>query len=204
MRFSSEIFFDYNNKLEKIINNGETKIYLLDVKGPSIDGIQVAKKIRGVDSRSQIIFLSAIEAAIKEILFMELMVLTFISKNENCFDRLYNAVDKALFLLDWEEKVFIKSGGITYQILLDDINYIYRDTFTRKSVIVGDNICIKSNKPLCYFEVSYRPFFKKTHRACLVNMKKVISFDFQKNIIVFKNGEKCTLLSKGFKSEKHI
>lgn len=60
MEYKVYKFPKYTNELKKLINeNGDVKIYILDVELPGISGLEIASEIREDDDDSIIIFATA-------------------------------------------------------------------------------------------------------------------------------------------------
>ncbi len=192
--YYKHLFDDYDDKFLDFIkkSNGLT-IYILDIETKTSSGIDIAFKIREKDYNSVIIFLTAYPEKGIEVLKNEFLSLTFIIKNEDYLVRLKSAILKGLKMFDCKKLISFEAGKVSFRFLVDDINYIYRDTFSRKCVIVTDNTKLLVRKPLCFFEQNLD--FVKTHRACIVNKNKLVCFDRKKRKIIFLNGEELDLVS---------
>ena len=94
-----------------------------------------------------------------------------------------------------------KDNGILYSIPLDDILYITRDSIDRKCIIVTDYNEFKIGKNLNQIEEMLNDDFVKTHRACLMNKKRITSFNKTKRTVTFDNGSQSDLISTRFDKE---
>ena len=94
-----------------------------------------------------------------------------------------------------------KDNGIVYTIPQEDILYITRDSVDRKCIIVTDYNEFKVGKNLSELEKMVNDNFIKTHRACLMNTKRIMSFSRSQKEVVFDNGMKSDLISTRFDKE---
>ena len=203
--YKTIIFDDYNNSFMKLINKKECiRIYILDIETPSRSGIDVARIIREKDMESIIIFMTGHEELGPTILKKELWFLAFINKFENSDERLRNSIKKALEILNIQTRLHFEEKGVIYNISLNDILYITRDGIDRKAVIKTENNEYRTYKTLLELIELLDDRFVQTHRACIVNMQRVITIDGIKKIITFDNGMEIDLLSDKYKKELKI
>ena len=193
---------DYNKKFYSLMNrNLSFKIYLLDIETPSRSGIDVAREIRRKDVDSVIIFLTAHEELGNVVLKNDLMFLSFINKFDDFENRLNLSLKKALDLLHKKSVIKIIDRSITYTININDILYITKDSFERKTIIKTDYNEFKVNKSLVEIMKMLDDRFIQTHRACYVNNDRKIVVDKTKRLITFDNGETIDLLSEKYRKE---
>lgn len=203
--YKTLIFNDYNQDFIKLIENKECmRIYILDIVTPSGSGIDVARIIREKDMESVIIFLTGHGEFGDTILKKELWFLSFINKFDDSDSRLQTALNKALQLLNVQTKLCFEEKGVIYNISLNDILYITRDSIDRKSVIKTEHNEYRTYKTLVELLKLVDDRFKQTHRACIVNIERVTSINRNKKIIHFDNGLKIDLLSDKYKKELKI
>ena len=129
------------------------------------------------------------------------MCLTFISKYDNYIGNLKSALKKAIKIAGTKQAVRFHDQGILYTIPLSDILYITRDSVERKGIIVTDYTTFKINKNLSDFKESLNNSFVQSHRACIVNIDRVVSVDTRKRIITFDSGDTTDLLSSNYKKD---
>jgi len=197
--YEKHCFFDYDDKFfAKIKKLVGYKIYILDISVKTKTGIEAAKIIRKHDLNGVIIFLTAYEEKGLEVLKNEFQILTFIVKDSEYLIKLKSAILKSLKLLDCQKYLKFSAKGINYQLLESEILYIYRETLPRKSVIVTEQTKFFINKPLQFFENLLTENFVKSHRACLVNKKRVSACNQRKKLIVFDNGMQTDLMRSKF------
>lgn len=199
-KYDKHIFKDFNKSFDKIINSRiPFKIYLLDIETPSRSGIDVAREIRKKDVDSVIIFLTGHEELGNIVLKNELMFLSFINKFDNLEKRLFNALDKSVDLLHQKRIVKFEDRNSIYTFNIDDILFITKDSFERKTVIVTDYNEFSVSKSLNYISSLLDERFIQTHRSCYVNTKRVSKIDKLNRIIIFDNGKDIDLLSDKYK-----
>ena len=203
--YKTSVFHDYNNSFLNIINNREcTRIYILDIETPSRSGIDIARIIREKDMESIIIFLTGHDELGPAILKKELWFLSFINKFDDSDSRLSQAIKKALQILNIQTKLHFEEKGVIYNISLNDILYITRDSIDRKSVIKTEHNEYRTYKTLVELQKLLDNRFVQTHRACIVNIERVSSINRIKKVILFDNGLEIDLLSSKYKKELSI
>lgn len=195
-------FDDYNKTFYRIVDKKlPFKIYLLDIEAPSASGIDVARDIRKKDVDSVIIFLTGHEELGNVVLKNDLMFLSFINKFDDIENRLSNSLNKALELLKQKNIVRFNDKNVLYTINIDDILYITKDSFERKTMIITDYGEFKVSKTLSQVMEMLDDRFIQTHRACYINNNRKIKVDRTNRIITFDNGETTDLLSDKYKKE---
>lgn len=195
-------FDDYNKKFYNIIETKmPNKIYLLDIETPSASGIDIARLIRKIDVDSVIIFLTGHEELGNIVLKNDLMFLSFINKFDNLEKRLNSSLKKALNLLKHKRVIKINDRNIVYTIDIDDILYITKESFERKTIIKTDYDEFKVSKSLSEIRNMLDDRFIQTHRACYINNDRKVIIDKTNRIIKFDNKETIDLLSDKYKKE---
>lgn len=202
MDYKIHMFDDYNKDFMKTMNKKlPCKIYILDIETPSGSGIDIARIIRNKDIDSVIIFLTGHDDLCRVVAKKDFLFLTFINKFDDCETRLKQALGKALQVLKAKKSIRFKDGGCVYTIALDDILYVTKDSVERKSIIKTDYSEFKLNKSLTELIRMLNDNFVQTHRACVVNTKRVVSYNKSKKLIVFDNGETIDIVSSRFEGE---
>lgn len=202
IEYKINIFDDYDYKFNKIMNSKmPNKIYILDIETKSASGIDIARQIRKNDIDSVIIFVTAHEELGSVIIKESLMVLTFICKFDDFENKLRNAVDNSLKIVGNKKTIRFNDYNSIYTIPIKDILYITRDSIERKSIIKTDYTVYKVSKPLVELKKLSGGELIQTHRACLVNKKRISKIDKTKRIITFDNGSTIDLLSENYKKE---
>lgn len=204
---NEEIKIEYFNRfcpeLKNIIKDtSERKIYILDIElGTKTSGIDIAKFIREVDWESEIIFLTSHDKMFETAYRNVHEIFDFIEKFHNMKERLKKDI-KAIFKRNHDKKMFkFSCRNFNLQIYYRSITYIYRDKEERKLVINTDNnnysVYLTVSECLNYLDNR----FKSIHRACIVNLDRVESFNWSEGYFVLDTGEKVYMLSKKFKKE---
>ena len=196
------LYSDYDKEFNKIIKSSlSNKIYLLDIETPTRSGIDLAREIRMSDVESVIVFLTAHDELGNVVLKNDLMFLSFINKFDNFDSRLSNCLKKSLQIYKHNKSIKIIEKNTTYIINLDDILYITKDSFERKTIIVTTYTEIKTNKSLNSLIKLLDDRFIQTHRACYINNDRVAVIDKTNKLIKFNNGDETDLLSDRFKKK---
>ena len=200
IEYQTHIYNDYNKNFHEIIdNNLPFKIYLLDIETPSASGIDIARKIRNKDVDSVIIFLTVHEELGNIILKNDLMFLSFINKFDNFKLRLNKSLKKSLDLLNHKSIIKFTDRNTVYTIDMNDILYLTKESFERKTIIKTDYAEFKVNKTLTELVGMLDNRFIQTHRSCYINKDRKVSIDKTNKIILFDNGESTDLLSDKYR-----
>lgn len=195
-------FEDFTNDLVGVIENKEyNHIYILDFELPSATAIDIARKIRETDWTSPIIIHSVYGGMAYESFKQRLQILDFVSKKINVEKNMFELFDICIKQLKITKSLKCKINGVDYNIDFNNILYIYRDTSSRKIVIVTNHNEYKMFKSLSAIKNELDDRFKYTHKACIVNTDRVEAYVWSKNKIIFDNEEEIFLLSKTHKKE---
>lgn len=203
--YKMHVFNDFDKRFLKIIDEElSNKIYLLDIETPSMSGIDVARRIRKNDYTSVIIFLSGHDDLCKIIAKKNLMCLNFINKFDNLEKNLIKSLELALSIVGTKRILHLVSKGVTYNIALNRILYITRDTISRKVTVVCDNATYHLRLNMKDIIKDLTSDFIQIHRSCIVNKTRVSFVDYKKMCITFDDGTSTTLLSRKFMEGKVI
>lgn len=202
LEYKTHVFSDYDNDFLKIVESKLSfKVYILDIETPTRSGIDIARIIRNKDVDSVLIFLTGHQELGHVVMKDDFLFLSYINKFDDCENRLTQALDKALKMFKIKSIIRFKDNGVVYTIPQDDILYITRDSIDRKCIIVTDYNEFKVNKSLMELEEMANDNFIKTHRACLMNTKRILSFSKSQRKVVFDNGMTSDLISTRFNKE---
>ncbi len=199
IEYQVHVFKDYNKEFMRILSsNLPNKIYLLDIETPSMSGIDVARKIRRNDYESVIIFLTGHDDLSRIIAKKNLMCLNFINKFDNLKAHLMESLDIALKVVGKKRIIRLISKGNVYNIELDKILYITRDTLARETIIVCDKKTyhIKMNMQDIVSQLS--DDFMQVHRSCYVNKTRIETIDIKDMCIIFDNNMTTSIVSKKY------
>lgn len=194
-------FLDFNEEFKKIMtNNMPSKIYILDIETPTSSGIDMARRIRLLDTESIIIFLTNYNEFGDILLKDEIMFLSFIIKPEYQ-KRLPKSIKTALRTLGNRKMVEFVDQKIKYTIPMNSILYVTTNKLKQKTVIVTNYSIFQINKPLREIEKMLDYNFERSHRACIVNVRRIISINKNLHVITFDNGERTGLMNDKFKKK---
>lgn len=203
--YQKHVYRDFNDDFMKLVKSKMPfRIYILDIETPSRSGIDVAREIRNKDLDSVIIFLTGHDELGRVILQNDLMFLAFVNKFDNMNKRLNEVLHKAIDLVKLKRTIRIEDGTNTYIIDLNDILYLTKETFDRKTTIKTDYAEYRVRKSLSQIYDMLDDRFIYSHRACIVNKTRISRIDRSKRIIYFDNGEFTDLLSDKYKKEMVI
>lgn len=202
LEYKNYLFDDYDFQFDNIINQKlPSKIYLLDIETPSASGIDIARKIRKTDVDCVIIFLTGHEELGNIVLKNDIMFLSFINKFDDFENRLNNSLNKALVLLKTKRVIRIEDRGVSYTIEINDILYVTKDSYERRTVIKTDYAEIKVNQSMQEIMNLLDDRFIQTHRACYINDDRKVKVDKVERIITFDTGDTIDLLSDKYKKD---
>ena len=202
LEYKTHIFKDYDSDFLKIVKSKLSfKVYILDIETPTRSGIDIARLIRNKDVDSVLIFLTGHQELGHVVMKNDFLFLSYINKFDDCKKRLTKSLDKALQMFKIKSVIRFKDNGVVYTIPQDDILYITRDSVERKCIIVTDYSEFHVGKNLTELEEEVNDNFVKTHRACLMNTKRILSFSKSQKEVVFDNGMTSDLISTRFDKE---
>lgn len=200
--YKVHVFHDYDSTFMKFLKKPlSNKIYFLDIETKSASGLDVARIIRKEDNQSIISFITAHEHLGGVIIKESLMILTFISKFDEFDKRVKEAVEKSVEIIGDKKVIRFMDYNTLYIIPIADILYIIRDSYERKCMIKTDYANYMVGKSLIELKEMSLGNLTQTHRACLINQKRVRRIDRTNRKIVFDNGETIDLLSANYKKE---
>ena len=145
------------------------------------------KKIRIDDYNSTIIFLTIHEELGYTLLKKEYSFLAFINKYDNYEQRLYNVLKIALRKINCSKMIKYYNNGVLYNLPLDDILYISRDSVERKCFIKTAYSEVLISKQLNEIKEDLSDNFVYSHRSCIVNKDRIRMIDFRNRVITFDN-----------------
>lgn len=197
------LFFEKETEtfIELVENHDSNYIYILDFELPNTTAIDVARRIRKKDWTSPIIVFTVNGGMAFDTFKQRLQILDFVNKQFEAEKNLHELFDICLKQLDVRENFKYKIGKVDYSIAFDKILYIYKDTVERKSVIVTDKNEYKISLNLIKVKELLNDDFIFTHKACIVNSKRVDAYVWSEGKVIFDNGKEAPFLSKTHKKE---
>lgn len=196
-------FPKYTNELKKLINeNGNVKIYILDVELPGISGLEIASEIREDDGDSIIIFATAHPDYRDDIFYSRLSAIDYIPKQQLYQERLQNTIEYVIDKKYKNKSISIISKHNHCKILYKEINYIEKCQMQNKCIIhLVDGETKEVITSITKMKEQLGNTFFQTHKSCLVNLKNIKNIDYSNCIITFQNGDKTTLFAVATKKE---
>ena len=155
-------------------------IYLLDIElSCSVNGLNLAQKIREYDYLGYIIFITSHTELGMTALSYKLKILDFIDKSDKHFKKrlteCFDTIIKESSIIKNEDKhIMIKSGLDYFPVILNDIIYIETDSIGRKIIIHTPSRTIESYTHLKDIAKELDTRFFQCHRAVIVNTEKII------------------------------
>ena len=188
INYNVKVFKDYDADFKKyIFLNKKAVIYILSIDLYSDTGLNAAKLIRTVDKNSIIIFLSSYTSNIDLINNSLLNVLTIVSKVDRYRRNLEAAINEAITYISSKNDILkFTDMGNEYNLLAMDILYIYKDY--RKTIIKTNFSEFDVYLSLDKIKKILPSYFKQSHRACLINTKRVSKINLVKKEIFFDIG----------------
>jgi len=187
--------------LHIVDNHDSNYIYILDFELPNTTAIDVARKIRRKDWVSPIIIFTVNGGMAYETFKQRLQILDFVNKQFEAEKNLHELFDICLNQLKISDNFKYKIGKVDYNISFDKILYIYKDTVERKCILVTDKTEHKIPLNLVKVKELLNDDFIFTHKACIVNSKRVDAYVWNENKIIFDNGMEAPFLSRTHKKE---
>lgn len=205
--FSANVEYDIleyshlTDELKMVINNSNPKVYIMDIDLKSkVSGLDIGKYIRNYDWDSEIIYITSHDKMFEKVFRNIYKVFAFIEKFDSMEERFKNDINQIL-LRKWDKKKFVYSNNrISFEIYLDDILYLYRDTVERKvaiKTVKGNIFYVNKNINQIIEDLDER--FLQVHRSCIVNKDKVNIYNWAKGYFMLDTGEKVNMLSKAYK-----
>lgn len=182
-------FNDYNKSLEKLINDNNFKIYILDIELKSYSGIDIARKIRKNDWKSTIIFSTVHSELFPQVFSDKLLIFDYINKFDNYEENLMNTIDKVIEIYNKNQTIDIKVNNTFIKIIPNEILYLKFDKYYRKTILKTKEEKYLVNSPLKKIENILNTDFIKINRGCIINKSNVKKIDYRNSIVYFCNNE---------------
>ncbi len=173
-------------------------IYFLDIDFKTvINGLDIAKQIRILDTYASIIFITSHDEMVMETFRLKLSVLDYIIKDNSSLEvqvhQCLAHIEK--YYLKQTEKdsstITIRIAGSFYTIPTYEIYYVESIKNTHK-------ICMHLQSTLYHFSGSLSSVkehlgsdFVQCHKNCLVNIRHIVELSASNHQILLDNGEYC-------------
>ena len=194
-------FSSLTNELKNVIISNNPKVYILDIDlNSKVNGLDIGKYIRSYDWDSELLYVTSHDRMFEKVFRNIYKVFDFIEKFDSLEERLKNDLNQ-IVLKKWDKKKFVYSNSrVTFEIFLDDILYLYRDTVERKIAIktsTGNVFLVNKNINQIIEELDDR--FIQVHRSCIVNKSRVNVYNWSSGYFILDTNEKVNMLSKKYK-----
>lgn len=189
-------FNDYNNELLRLIKeDNNQKVYILDIGLPSMTGLDIAELIRKYDYNSPIIILTINNYCKGDALSSRLMVLDYISKQNDYKKILEETLITTLKVLDQKKILKFEYYNTLYRYSYDEIIYIKSNFGTVSTIVLENGEEVQINKTLLYLKKELGNSFEYSQKGCLVNIEKIKILDLYNKEITFTNNVKINKVS---------
>lgn len=190
-----------DDELKTVINEEGPKVFILDIDlNSKVNGLEIGKYIRKFDWDSELIFITNHDKMFEKVFRNIYKVFDFIEKFDSMEDRLSKDISQ-IMLKTWDKKKFTYSNSrVSFEIYLDDIMYLYRDTLERKVAIKtknGNTFFVNRNINQIIDDLDDR--FVQVHRSCIINKDKVNLYNWAAGYFILENNERVDMLSKKYK-----
>ena len=198
-------FTGYGKRFEKIVKEEiGFKIYFLDIKTKTGSGIDAARYIREEqdDWVSLITIVTAFSEYRYEALGNRLFLLDFISKVDNCKQKVIETLKAAMKNYDKREKsLSYEYNYVVHKIDFRHIIYIEKEQDSKRCIIRTSYEDFIIPKALTELTTLLDERFLKVHRSLIVNLDQIEQYEIKSGEITFKNGEKTHLVARDKKKE---
>lgn len=187
--------------LDYIKDNKSTSLYFLDVDlKSSINGIQLAEKIREYDPRGFIVFITT-HAEMSYLTFLyKVEAIDYIIKDNyqsisvRIRECILNAYKKYTALTNTAQKVFsVKNGDRILNIELDNILFFETSSSVHKINLYTENKTIEFYSKMKDVEALLDNRFCRCHQSYIVNKDKIKEIDRSSRIIYMVDGSQCSV-----------
>lgn len=176
-------------------------IFFLDIDLQSdMNGIELADKIRKIQPRCYIIFITSHSEMSYLTFFYKVEAMDFIIK-DNVWDvrnRLYQCLLNCQQLsrqsVDEEEKNFmVKMGDYVKAVPYEEILFFEVSSNSRKIILHGKNVKMEFNGKIKELEKSLDDRFYRCHRSILVNRENIEQIKPDEGMLVLKGDITCPM-----------
>ena len=200
-------FNDYNNDFFKLVNKKwKNLIYILDIETPSCSGIDAAIKIREIDNKCYIIFITSYFYDYAEELLSRTGICQCASiskndlfKNKNYEEQLMDAIDYCIKHLNKPDIIQYCNLNTIFSIKIDDIIFAHCEK-QNYIQIESDKNCYVIHDTLKNFAKKVNnDDFVKIHKACIINKSHITKIDHKNKIIYFDCNKQTNLVARDYK-----
>ena len=189
------------------IDSHEPAIYFLDIDlGKDINGLVLAQKIRQVDARGFIVFITSHSEMSYMTFSYKVEAMDFIIKDDRdeIKNRIYQCIMDAYSRYsspnNINNKVFKYSvGEREYCVPIEDIMYFETSDSPHKIILHGECCEVEFVGTMRELETNLGDRFCKIHRSFLINKDKISEIDVKEKYVVLQDGSVCFASAKALK-----
>ena len=180
-------------------------IYFLDIDlKSSINGMDVAKQIRSLDSHASIIFVTVHDELVMETFRLKLSVLDYIIKDSSSLSlQIHHCLsyleEKNMTVEHSAPTVTIRISGFYHTVALQDIYYIETIKNTHKVSLHLNSAVYTFSDSISSLKERLGDDFYQCHKAYLVNLRHISVLDTTKFQLLLDNGEHCPCSVRSWK-----
>lgn len=147
----------------------DVQILLLDIEMGAMDGVSLAKKLRGAEDPAQIVFITGYPDFLAE--GYEVGAVHYLLKPVK-EEKLCSVLDRAVKAVAKRERTILLSvGGSVVRLPVKKIQYV--EAFAHSVSIVTDGDTIQVKLPISQLEQSLGEDFVRCHRSYLVGLRHI-------------------------------
>lgn len=182
---------DYRELLEKISRTDDTGLFLLDVDlNSDISGFELAQRLRQIQPRCYIIFLTAHQELMGATFLYKVEALDYIEKGLG--DKIHTRLHECLNDINGKQLAKPKSLVVTAMgkqraLAFDEIIVVQTTNFSHKLQLVTPHRVLEFPGDLNDIASQLDSRFYRCHRSCIINKDYIDEVDFQTNTVRMKN-----------------
>jgi len=178
----------------------ERSVYFFDVdlKNEFYNGFTLAKRIRQIDTRGFLVFVTTHEEMMFETFKYRLEAMSYLIKDdqEKLGQQIRECLEEISSLLKWEKAdarsyYTIKSGDSCYHVPMDEILYFETAGEAHRVVLHTKNRLLEFRGDISTLEKEVGEDFLKIHRSYLVRIDKVVGINYSNHTIEMEGGSVC-------------
>lgn len=195
---------DPEELLKSISNMNGTGLYFLDIDlNANINGLALAQKIRKLDTRGFIVFVTTHSEMAYMTFTYKVEAMDFIIKDD--FSKLQQKIHQCIIDAylrysspnNLEQKTFtITSSGKEYCVPLEEIIYFETSENIHKVLLHSENRIIEFHAKLKDVELSLDDRFYRCHRSFIINRHKIKEINLKEHVVIMKNNAICLASGK--------
>lgn len=195
---------------EEIIEHRQThtnrSVYILDVdlKHKTYSGFTLAKRLRELDTRGFIVFVTTHEEMMYETFRYRLEAMDYLIKEEpvKLMKRLQECISEINKLAgndknDCKDYFTVKTDGCAFHIPKNDILYVKTAGEIHRVTLYAKDRMLEFRGDLSALEKDLGADFLRIHRSFLVRTDKIKQINYGSGMLVMEDGSTCLISRKG-------